>query len=88
MFSVDGSSVFITSGDCTAKIFDGFTGECKQALSGYRACQFAAVSSADGSLALIFSDDCYAKILDSSTGECKQILFGHDGMLMSGVFSC
>ena len=65
----------------TVKIFDSYTGECKQILCGHDDCFNSGVLSADGSSVLTASYDKTAKIWDGATGECKHTLTGHLGAL-------
>ena len=76
------------SHDKTAKIWDCFTGECKQTLSGHTGWLKSAVFSEDGLTILTAADCSYdptAKIWDCSTGECKQTLSGHTGHVNTAV---
>eukprot|EP01137_Pigoraptor_chileana_P025186 Opistho-2@94276 len=75
-YSPDGQTVATGSGDCTARVWDAATGQCKLTLSGHSDAVASVAFSPDGRTIATGSDDKTARVWDAATGQCKLTLMG------------
>jgi WD40 repeat protein len=83
---VDGNRVATTSKDGTVKLWDAFSGEELQTLSGHQGSVFGVSSSDAGSRLASGGEDGTVKIWDALSGAELQTLTGHQGSVF-GVAS-
>mmetsp|Transcript_98165 Transcript_98165/g.302662 ORF Transcript_98165/g.302662 Transcript_98165/m.302662 type:complete len:522 (+) Transcript_98165:54-1619(+) len=79
--------VLTASGDRTARLYDGATGETLQAFSGHGATVRSAAFSPDGFRVVTASKDRTARIWNPATGTCEVTLEGHSNSVNKAVFS-
>jgi WD40 repeat protein/serine/threonine protein kinase len=87
-FNADGTRIVTASGDGTARIWNGLTGEPIATLPhGDRTAVYRAAFSPDGTRVVTGSSDSLARIWDVATGEMKTELSGHTGRVYACEFS-
>lgn len=83
----DGRYMVSSSGDDTARVWDGATGQLLYTLVGHTDNVSSAFFSPNGKYILTVSDDATARLWDTATGALIHILRGHAGPVQSGTFS-
>jgi WD40 repeat protein len=78
--------LFVTAGDCAAKLWNTQDGQWRCTLSGHKGYLHGVIFSPDCNLLATFSEDCTARLWDTD-GNCKHILSEHKGAVTSATFS-
>ena len=75
------------SEDCTIKLWDFPSGQCRQTLRGHDSLVFTVQFSPDGQTLASGGADNTIRLWDIVTGQCRQILTGHTPSIWSIAFS-
>lgn len=86
-FNGDGTRIITASGDNTARIWDGLTGEPIAVLKDHKSAIYGASFSPDGTRIVTASGDSTARIWDTATHQVLLILSGHQNHLTAAEFS-